>query len=319
MKLVSIATTKIDPNPNNPRWANAAREDEKLGLLVDSIEKFGILVPLVVTPKDARYMLVDGERRYEAARRLRLPSVPAYVTDKGLSDKAVLLRMFHIHHNREEWGPVQECLALEDTYDKIQRRPAIKSLLKEDEKTDAIAEELSKEAGIEFRTARDRVLFLRWPKDVKEGLYAEPSGAYHYIVEIENHIISPALRNYPEYFDQVPVDDVRRYLLDKITVNAVGRGTEVRIAGPIVKFLTHKSSDRKKILRIVDDLVRDRNMTYQDAREEFERQFPQATSIAPPRLGNSCRPCRPSMRASKFSIPSPSDAAREEPKRARKR
>jgi len=282
MKLERIPTAKIDPNPKNPRWVNAVKEDEKLELLVDSIERFGILVPLVVTPKEGRYMLVDGERRYEAARRLRLEEVPAYVTDKGLSDKDVILRMFHIHHNREPWGPVQECIALEDAYDRIQKRSTVKALRTEEERIQATAEELTKDSGIESRTARDRVLFLRWPKDVKDALYAKPTGAYHYIVEIENHIILPALRNYPEYFDRVPVDDVRRYLLDKITVNAVGRGTEVRVASPIVKFLTHKSNDRRKILRILDDLVRDKNMTYQDAREEFERQFPEATSIAPP-------------------------------------
>ncbi|MHC4521680.1 MAG: ParB/RepB/Spo0J family partition protein [Planctomycetota bacterium] len=212
MKLQNIETAKIDRNPQNPRGIDIVEEDEKLSLLVDSIAQFGILVPLVVTPKHGRYTLVDGERRYEAARRLALQRVPAYVTQKGLTDKDVLLRMFHIHHNREQWGPVQECVALEDTYLKIARRRAIRNLPTEDEKTQAIAEELCRSAGIEFRTARDRVLFLRWPKDVKAQLYSQPTGAYHYIVEIENHLILPGLRNYPEYFEEVPVDDVRRYL-----------------------------------------------------------------------------------------------------------
>ncbi|MFX1487301.1 MAG: ParB/RepB/Spo0J family partition protein [Promethearchaeota archaeon] len=282
MKLQNIETAKIDRNPQNPRGINVVEEDEKLGLLMDSIEQFGILVPLVVTPENGRYILVDGERRYEAARSLGLVKVPAYVTEKGLSDKDVLLRMFHIHHNREQWGPIQECMALEDTYEKIRKRPKIKGITAEDAKIQAIAEELSKTAGIEFRTARDRVLFLRWPEDVKNNLYKIPSGAHHYIVEIENGIILPALKNYPDYFENVPVNEVRRFLLEKISVNAVGRGIEVRVATPIVKFQTHKTKERKKILRILDDLVRDKNMTYQDAREEFDRQFPEAASTPPP-------------------------------------
>ncbi|MHC4521682.1 MAG: hypothetical protein ACYTAS_24070 [Planctomycetota bacterium] len=56
----------------------------------------------------------------------------------------------------------------------------------------------------------------------------------------------------------------------------------MRIAAPIVKFQAHRVADRKKVLRVLDDLVRDANMTYQDAREEFDRQFPEAASESPP-------------------------------------
>jgi hypothetical protein len=242
------------------------------------------MVPLVVMPKskDEGYMLLDGERRYEAAKILGLKNVPAYIIAEKLTDRNVLLRMFHIHHNREPWGPVQQCMALESMYEEIKEHKKIQSLEGEEAKVRAIATEIERRTGIESLTARDRVLFLRWPRDIKDSLYEKPSGDYHHIIEIENGIILPALRNYPEYFRRVPVDDVRRFLYEKIKANAVMRGIEVRTAAPIVKFETHKISERKKVLRIIDDLVKDRNMTYQDARDEFDREFPNASSIPPP-------------------------------------
>lgn len=106
MQQKQIYTSKIDPNIKNPRRIDIAKEDLKLGSLMDSIKQFGIMVPLVVVPNDGRYMLIDGERRYEVAKSLRLKTVPAYIIEEDLSKKDVLLRMFHIHHNREQWDPI---------------------------------------------------------------------------------------------------------------------------------------------------------------------------------------------------------------------
>lgn len=280
MQQKQIYTSKIDPNIKNPRRIDIAKEDLKLGSLMDSIKQFGILVPLVVVPNDGRYMLIDGERRYEVAKSLRLKTVPAYIIEEDLSKRDVLLRMFHIHHNREQWDPIPQCIALESMYNGLNNRNKIRSIVDEEAKIKTIATEIEQRTGLDDETARDRILFLRWPQDVKNRLYKKPTGEYHHIVEIEKGIILPALKNYPEYFDKVDIDDVRRFLLEKIKVN-VTRGIEVRTASAIVKFKTHTKSEKRKVLRILNDLVKDKNMTYQEAREEFDREFPNANAIKP--------------------------------------
>ncbi len=283
MSQRQILTSKIDRNDKNPRGINIVEQDDKLGALRDSIKQFGIMVPLVVVPKKkGRYILIDGERRYEVAKSLGLKKVPAYVTERELNDKKILVRMFHIHHNREQWGPIPQCKALEDMYKEFKKRKNILTLSSEDAKIKVMAAEIEQSTGLDIATARERVLFLRWPDNIKGKLYKYPTGAYHHIVEIENRIILPALKNYPEYFREVSVNDVRRFLFEKIDVNAVGRGTEVRVATKIVKLKVHKKAEKKKVLKILDDLVRDKNMTYQDAREEFDREFPDATALKPP-------------------------------------
>ena len=77
----TIALDAIQPSPDNPR--GQVNIDASFERLVSSIDEVGILVPLVVRElSDGKYQLVDGERRYLAAKQLRLPTVPAHVLSK---------------------------------------------------------------------------------------------------------------------------------------------------------------------------------------------------------------------------------------------
>jgi len=73
-----IPTHQIKPSPENPR--GVVSEDGSFERLVSSIAEVGILVPIVVRELGPeRFQLVDGERRYMAARKLRVSRVPAHV------------------------------------------------------------------------------------------------------------------------------------------------------------------------------------------------------------------------------------------------
>ena len=75
--LVDVPLDAIVPNPNQPRlhFDEATLDD-----LAESIRQIGVLQPVIVRPLDAkRFELVAGERRWRAARRAGLHSVPAIV------------------------------------------------------------------------------------------------------------------------------------------------------------------------------------------------------------------------------------------------
>jgi ParB family transcriptional regulator, chromosome partitioning protein len=274
MALRHIEISRIMPNPNNPRGLDIAAQDDKLPALKDSISKFGVMVPIVVTPRDGKYLLIDGERRYIASKSLKLEKIPAFVTESDVEDDDILFRMFQIHHNREQWRPIQQCHALEKTYQRIKRRSKIVSIEDEKAKVQAIAEELSSATGIETRTAIDRIKFLRWPLSVKRSLYDRPTDAYWYICEIEEKIIIPAMRNYPEYFSTVPPDEVRVDLYEKLKHHSVGKATDVRKVTKVFATSMEKKKDRKKITGLLSRLRRDKEMTYGEAEEEFVAAFP---------------------------------------------
>jgi ParB family chromosome partitioning protein len=76
-----IELALIDRDPNQPR---VNFDEEKLNELADSIKMYGILSPLLVRPSKTagRYTLIAGERRFRAANKIGVKSVPALV-DQG--------------------------------------------------------------------------------------------------------------------------------------------------------------------------------------------------------------------------------------------
>jgi ParB/RepB/Spo0J family partition protein len=178
-KLAYIEISKISPNKDNPRGIDIQSQDEKLSYLKDSIEDFGVMVPIVVSKRGENYLLIDGERRYWASKALGHETIPAFVLDKDgdFSKRDILFRMFQIHHNREQWGAVQQCNALENLYNAIITKKEIKSIPDERERLSKIADAIVTETGIEERTAVNRVYFLRWPDAVKEKLYSNPNAS----------------------------------------------------------------------------------------------------------------------------------------------
>lgn len=205
-------------------------------------------------------------------------------SDNGatLSDEQVLYRMFQIHHLREQWGPIQQCRALENTYREVSRGAAIKKIDDPRAATKATAIALAEQTGIDERTALDRVKFLRWPKKIKEKLYKSPEAeGYWYICEIEEKIIIPSLVNYPEYFEKVPVDSVRECLFSKLG-ESITRSTDGRKVAPYFRAEFKKTADHKKVRSVLANLVSRQEMSYEDAQSELEKEFPDLLQRDPP-------------------------------------
>lgn len=80
-----IALDAIDRDLNQPR---VNFDDEKLEQLSSSIQKYGVLSPILVTPGSmpGRYLLIAGERRLRASRMAGLSTIPA-ILDKENSDE----------------------------------------------------------------------------------------------------------------------------------------------------------------------------------------------------------------------------------------
>ena len=108
-ELLHIPVDKISPNPENPRLIF---NQERLDALAESISQVGILVPLIVFQEDdGRYILLDGERRWQCAKRLNIKEVPANIIAKP-SKVENILRMFNIHNVREDWELMPTALKL---------------------------------------------------------------------------------------------------------------------------------------------------------------------------------------------------------------
>jgi len=120
-----VPLASIRPNPNQPRMHF---DDESLSSLAASIQAVGVLQPVLVRTLDGdEYELVAGERRWRAARRAGLQTIPALVQD--VDDVASLERALVENLHRQDLGALEEAAAyqqlLEDfgfTHDQLGAR-----------------------------------------------------------------------------------------------------------------------------------------------------------------------------------------------------
>lgn len=104
-RIFDIPLGLIDPNPHQPRHNFGG---EPLDELVSSIRLHGILQPLIATKRGRRYQLVAGERRFRAAQRLGLPSVPAIVREAREQEQLELAIVENVQ--RQDLNPVEEAI-----------------------------------------------------------------------------------------------------------------------------------------------------------------------------------------------------------------
>jgi ParB family transcriptional regulator, chromosome partitioning protein len=88
--ILEVALDLIDSNPYQTR--GIFREDE-LRELADSIKASGVLQPIVVRPKDGRYVLIVGERRCRAAKlagKEKIPAILRLVSDEQAAEMTII-------------------------------------------------------------------------------------------------------------------------------------------------------------------------------------------------------------------------------------
>ena len=73
-----VDVDQVVPNRYQPR---DHFDEEMLASLAASIAEVGVIQPIVVREVDAGFELIAGERRWRAAKRAGLPSIPAIVRD----------------------------------------------------------------------------------------------------------------------------------------------------------------------------------------------------------------------------------------------
>lgn len=102
----TIAIDLIDPSPLQPR---GVFDEAKLDELAQSITANGVVQPLLLRPKQDRFELIAGERRWRAAQRAGLTRVPAIV--RHVSDDKVLELALIENIQREDLNPIEEARA----------------------------------------------------------------------------------------------------------------------------------------------------------------------------------------------------------------
>ncbi len=104
--LQEIPTASIRPNSKQPR---EHFDEESLAALAESIREVGVLQPVLVRAGGDGFELIAGERRWRAARRIGLQTIPAIV--RTADDASMLQQAIIENVQREELNPLEEAAA----------------------------------------------------------------------------------------------------------------------------------------------------------------------------------------------------------------
>lgn len=102
-----VETSKIRQNPYQPR---AFFKEDELNSLAESIKKYGVLQPLIVTKieKDV-YELIAGERRLRACQKVNIDKVPVIIRDPNCQEKLELALIENVQ--RRNLNPMEKAEA----------------------------------------------------------------------------------------------------------------------------------------------------------------------------------------------------------------
>ena len=154
-----VPLSLIDANPAQPR---TSIRPEALEQLARSIQESGVVQPILVRPvANGRFQIIAGERRFRAAQKIGMATIPAVV--RTVADDRVLEFALVENIQREELTPIEEALALRRLQDEL----------------GLTQEALAGKVGKDRATVANTIRLLRLPAEVREELQRGTLSAGH--------------------------------------------------------------------------------------------------------------------------------------------
>ncbi len=149
-RIQKLALTAVMANPDQPR---KNFDQTALAELASSIEQYGILQPIVVTPvSGGKYSIIAGERRFRAAKLANLTTIPAIVRTTEELERLEIALVENVQ--RVDLSPLEQAA----------------SILRLREQFNIDYETIAKRLGKAQTTISNIVRLLNLPKAAQEAL-----------------------------------------------------------------------------------------------------------------------------------------------------
>lgn len=259
-ELKRIDINEIIPNKLNPREEISKKEVSDIRNSIKEIG--GILVPLVVYWDDAKkkYVLLDGERRWRAARELakldeKYRMVPVNIISGPLKNEENIKTMFNIHMQRKQWSTV----AIAE---------AMGKLMKLDPKsTDT---QLAKKIYVPVQAVREARLFLRMSAELRKRCLTDDLDEYYLILLARNLDVCKGL--FPKLFEEYKFDDLIKRFIEKVDAGLIIRTKDFNLLAQIAKKCV--SLDEEDLfIETFKKMVEEKTFTPSDAVKYVDRKL----------------------------------------------
>ncbi len=157
--VVELSVGEIHPNSNQPRkvFQNSAMAE-----LENSIAEVGVLQPIAVKKVDAGYEIIAGERRWRAAMKVGISTMPAIILQPR--DDAELMEMSLIENiQREDLNPIEQAEAFQQLLDL----------------NDFSQEELAKKLSKSRTSITNTIRLLNLPREIRDSVMEGAISAGH--------------------------------------------------------------------------------------------------------------------------------------------
>ncbi len=101
--IENIKVIEIEPNKNQPRRNFPSESIEELA---KSIERYGVIQPIIVSKKDGYYEIIAGERRWRASKKAGLKEIPCIVREDDERKNKEISLIENIQ--REDLNPIDK-------------------------------------------------------------------------------------------------------------------------------------------------------------------------------------------------------------------
>lgn len=118
----NLKIIEVEPNREQPR---KNFDEEALTELSESIKKYGLIQPIVVTKKEDYYEIIAGERRWRASKKAGLSTIPAIVREDNKRKNQEISLIENIQ--REDLNAFEKASGIKflmDEYDMTQQQVA---------------------------------------------------------------------------------------------------------------------------------------------------------------------------------------------------
>lgn len=124
VEVIEIDTNQIEPDPANPNELDAATREALRREIADN----GFVQPLVVRPHQGKWLIIDGQHRWEVVKELGYETVPCVVDDADIDEAR--MRLLTLNQLRGQFDPaalrdVLADLASEMSEDELRERLAL--------------------------------------------------------------------------------------------------------------------------------------------------------------------------------------------------
>jgi ParB family chromosome partitioning protein len=230
------------------------RQTEEIDRLTESIDRKGVLVPIVVYEDADTYVLTDGERRWRCATELGLETIPAVITEAP-DPQENLVQMFNIHMVREAWKDMPTAKALGRVVDEL----GIES-----------DKELADVTGLSVERIKRLRHALDLPTEYQDYI-DNGTIPLNFFYELKRNVIDPLARKRPTLAAEFGERGVMDAFVDKRLKNVITDVVSLRLVAPIINYAAAEVEDITQSSPLDDTLrglVSDPTVSISDAYED---------------------------------------------------